>query len=257
MNKSGPGLFEAVIESWRLVIANAGALVRIALVPFILFVALHRLEAAFKPEGMAILAWNLLFTILAAVPAVMLLMPWYRRLLAAADPAMKARPAMWWSVVLMLRWVGLDIMFFAALAPIAAISLQTMAAGAEPASANSGIVIFYFATFIISAYLIYGRMGLALPAVAAEADHGYQRSWAATGASGWRIGLAIVLCWLSINIPIEMLREPLAVENPTLAIQYLDAALGAAFRTVNELLGAAVFAQFYLARKAPPLEGEW
>jgi hypothetical protein len=257
MNKSGPGLFEAVIESWRLVIGNAGAIARIALIPFLLFIALHRLEATFEPEGMAILGWNLLFTILAAVPAAMLLMPWYRRLLAAGDPAMKERPAMWWSVVLMLRWVGLDIMFFAALAPIAAISLQTTAAGAETAPGSPGIVIFYFATFIISAYLFYGRMGLALPAAAAEADHGYRRSWAATGAIGWRIGLAIVLCWLSINIPIEMLREPLAVDDPTLAMQYLDAALGALFRTVNELLGAAVFAQFYLARTAPPLEGEW
>jgi hypothetical protein len=113
MNGSGPGLFEAVIESWRLVIGNAGALARIALIPFLLFIALHRLELAFEPEGMAILAWDLLFTILAAVPAVMLLMPWYRRLLAAADPAMQARPAMWWSVVLMLRWAGLDILFFA------------------------------------------------------------------------------------------------------------------------------------------------
>ena len=59
MNKSGPGLFEAVIESWRLVIANAGALARIALVPFLLFIALHRLEATFEPEGMAILIWAL------------------------------------------------------------------------------------------------------------------------------------------------------------------------------------------------------
>ena len=85
MNGSGPGLFEAVIESWRLVIGNAVALARIALLPFLLFIALHRLGTTFKPEGMAILAWDLLFTILAAAPAAMLLMPWYRHLLASGE----------------------------------------------------------------------------------------------------------------------------------------------------------------------------
>ncbi|MEN8197237.1 MAG: hypothetical protein ABFS30_12110 [Pseudomonadota bacterium] len=256
MNGSGPGLFEAVIESWRLVIGNAAALARVALVPFLLFMALHRLGETFRPEGMAILAWDLLFTTLAAVPAVMLLMPWYRQLLAPSDPSLGSRPTMWWSIVLMLRWMGLDMMFFAALAPIAAISIRTMTTAVESAPENSGIVVFYFATFIISAYLFYGRMGLALPAAAAESDHSYRRSWTETGNNGWRIGFAILLCWLSIQIPVDILRQPLAVENPTLAAQYLDAALGALFRTVNELLGAAVFAQFYLARRARPSEDE-
>ena len=51
MNGSGPGLIEAVIESWRLVIGNAGSLARVALVPFLIFIALNRLESAFMPEG--------------------------------------------------------------------------------------------------------------------------------------------------------------------------------------------------------------
>ena len=97
MNGSGPRLFEAVIESWRLVIGNTAALARTALLPLVIFIALERLDSAFRPEGAAILAWQLLLTILAAPPAVMLLMPWYRRLLTAADPAMAARPATWWS----------------------------------------------------------------------------------------------------------------------------------------------------------------
>jgi hypothetical protein len=189
MNGSGPGLFEAVIESWRLVIGNAAALARIALVPFLIFIALNRLKSAFEPEGMAILAWNLLFTILAAGPAVMLLMPWYRRLLAAADPAMKARPAMWWSVVLMLRWVGLDIMFFAGMAPVVAMSIQVVAAGGEPVP-RLDIFAFYWTAIIMGSYLFYGRMGMALPAAAAESDHSYRRSWAMTQDSGWRIGFA-------------------------------------------------------------------
>jgi len=257
MSSPGPGIFDAVIESWRLVIGNAGALARVAPLPFLIFVALHRLEVAFDPEGMAVLAWSLLFRILAAVPAAMLLMPWYRRLLAAANPGLAAQPTMWWSIVLMLRWVGLEIMFFAALAPITAIWIQTLAAGAEPAPGISGMTIFYVATFIIGVYLFYGRMGLAMPAAAAQTDHSYRHSWATTTAYGRRISVAIILCWLSVQIPVEMLREPLAVEDPTLAMQYLDAALGALFSIVNELLAAAVFAQFYLARTAAPLEGEW
>lgn len=252
MNGSGPGLFEAVIESWRLVIGNAAALARTALLPLVIFIALERLDSAFRPEGAAILAWQLLFTILAAPPAVMLLMPWYRHLLAAADPAMAVRPATWWSIVLMLRWAGLDILFFAAQAPVVALLIQAGPPGVEPGPEYAGIVVFYVATFVISAYLFYGRMGLALPAAAAEADHSYRRSWMATAANGWRIGFAILLCWLSIQFPISMLRQPLAVENATVAMLYLHAALGAVFRVVNELLGAAVFVQFYLARTAGP-----
>ncbi|MBE9558603.1 MAG: hypothetical protein IMF08_17225 [Proteobacteria bacterium] len=256
MNKSGPGLFEAVIESWRLVIANAGELARIALVPFLLFIALNRLEATFEPEGMGILARDLLFTVLAAPPAAMLLMPWYRRLLSTADPAMAARPAMWWSVALMVRWVGLDIMVFAALAPVLAMAIQADAAGGEAAPPPE-ILFIYLTTIIIGFYLFYGRMGLSVPAAAAESDHRYRRSWVATRENGWRIGLAFLLCWVPIQFLIEILGEPLDVENPTMAMQYFNAALGAAVRVLSELVGAAVFAQFYLAQTAPPLEGEW
>ncbi len=256
MNGSGPGLIEAVIESWRLVIGNAAALARIALVPFLLFIALHRLEAAFEPEGMGVLAWQLLFTVLAAPPAVMLLMPWYRRLLTVADPAMTARPAMWWSVALMLRWVGLDIMVLAALAPVTAMSVQAVAAGGE-ATPRPDILFIYLTTIIIGFYLFYGRLGLSVPAAAAESDHRYRRSWTATRETGWRIGFAFLLCWMPIQFLAVILGAPLAVEDPTMAMQYFDAALGATFRVVSELLGAAIFAQFYLAQTAPPLEGEW
>jgi hypothetical protein len=255
MNGSGPGLFEAVIESWRLVIGNAAALARIALLPFLLFMALHRLEAAFEPEGMGVLARDLLFTVLAAPPAAMLLMPWYRQLLAAADPAMAARPAMWWSVALMFRWVGLDIMVFATLAPVLAMSVQAIAAGGE-AEPRPDIFFIYLTTVIIGFYLFYGRMGLSVPAAAAESDHRYRRSWTATHENGWRIGLAFLLCWMPVQFLIEILGGPLDVESPTMAMQYLDAALGAFFRVVSELLGAAVFAQFYLARSARPSENE-
>lgn len=255
MNDSGPGLIEAVIESWRLVISNAGALVRVAAIPFLLFVALNRIEAVFMPEGMGVLAWDLLFTVLAAPPAAMLLMPWYRQLLAAANPAMAARPAMWWSVALMLRWVGLDIMVFSALAPVLAMSIQAVAAGGE-AVPRPDILFIYLTTIVVGFYLFYGRLGLSVPAAAAESNHSYRRSWVATRENGWRITFAFLLCWMPIQFLIDILRQPLAVENPSLAMQYLDAAQGAFFRIVSELLGAAVFAQFYLARTAAPSEDE-
>lgn len=257
MNGSGPGLFEAVIESWRLVIGNAAALVRIAFVPFLLFLALHRLAAAYEPEGaMAVMAWSLLFTVLPAVPAVMLLMPWYRMLLTPANPALATRPATWWSIVLMLRWAGLDTMFFAGMVPVMAMSLQVTSAGGDLAT-RPDILVFQLTMIGIGSYLFYGRMGLALPAAAAETDHSYRRSWAMTRDNGWRIGFAIILCWLPLQFLVSSLLEPLATEDPTLALHYLDAALGALLRTVNELLVTAVYVQFYLARTAPPLEGEW
>ena len=255
MNGSGPGLFEAFIESWRLVIGNAATLARTALIPFLIFIALERLQWAFRPEGEADLAWRLLFVILAAPPAVMLLMPWYRQLLAAADPGLAARPATWWSMVLMLRWLGLDIMFLAVLAPALVITAQVIAAGAEAAPPGQ-IILIHYALVFLGSYLVYGRMGLSLPSAAAEADHGYRHSWAMTGDNGWRIGLAIVLCATSVEFPISILRAPLATENATMAMQYLHAVMGAVSRVTNELLSTAVFAQFYLHLRNNKTEGE-
>ena len=156
----------------------------------------------------------------------MLLMPWYRRLLAAADPSMDGAPG-----YLVVRRSdaalgGLDILFFAGMAPVMAMSVQAVAAGGEPAP-RLDIFVFYWTMIIIGSYLFYGRMGLALPAAAAESDHSYGRSWAMTRDNGWRIGFAVLLCWLPLQLLVGTLREPLATENPTLAIQYLDAALGA------------------------------
>lgn len=251
MNQSGPNLFEAVIESWRMVFGNAAALVRASILPFFLFLGLHRLEELVRADGVVSgLAWGLVFTVLAAVPAVILLMPWYRQLLAVHAPAMSAEPAPGWALILMLRWAGLDVMFFIAMAPISALMIQSTPQAGESAAGTPGLVIFYYATVVIGAYLVYGRMGLAVPAAAAESDHSYLRSWFATRDIGWRIGFAVLICALSIEIPIGILRAPLAVEDPTLGMQYLDAALNAVFRVVNELLGAAVFVQFYLAGMA-------
>jgi hypothetical protein len=258
MNDSGPGLIDAVIQSWRLVLGNARDLVRIGLVPFVIFMGLERLEKAVMPdEGYAVLGWTLLFTILPAVPAAMLLMPWLRSLLAARDPALAARPVGWWSVVLTLRWAGLDVMFFAAMMPVTVMSIQVgMEGGGQPGEA-AAIFIMFWAIFILGSYLIYGRLGLSLPAAAAESDHSYRKAWSVTGSYGWRIGFAVILCWLSIQIPVDLLREPLKSDDPTAVALFLDAALTALSRTINELLSAAVFAQFYIARAARTMQGEW
>jgi hypothetical protein len=259
MNDSGPGLFEAVIESWRLVFGNLRELLRIALLPFLLFMILHRLQQVVMPdEGLVILAWTLLFTILAGVPATILLMPWLRRLLAAADPELASRqPASGWSLVLMLRWIGLDVMFLMALAPISAMEIQAqLASGSEPAEPTIAAFLF-IPIFVFSSYLIYGRMGLSLPAAASESDHRYRRSWQSTTQTGWRIGFAVVLCWLSVQIPVDVARASLASSDPSMAAQVLDAALAALFRTVNELLSAAVYVQFYIALQVRPMKGEW
>lgn len=258
MNDAGPGLIDAVLESWRLVLGNARDLVRIGLFPFLVFMGLARLETAVMPEqGFAVLGWTLLFTILPAVPAAMLLMPWLRSLLAVRDPALAARPVAWWSIVLMMRWVGLDVMFFAVMAPVTAILIQMgMAGGGEPGQA-AGIFILHWVIFILGSYLIYGRMGLSLPAAAAETDHSYRKAWSVTGSYGWRIGFAVILCWLSVQIPVDLLRETMKSDDPTAVTLLLDAALTALFRTINELLSAAVFVQFYLASTARPMQGEW
>ena len=258
MNDSGPGLIDAVLESWRLVLGNARTIVRISLVPFVIFMGLERLEKGVMPaEGMAIMGWTFLFTVLMAVPAAMLLMPWLRLLLSARDLAMASRPAAGWSVVLTLRWAGLDVMFFAAMAPVMLMSIQAGTAGATQPGDAAGIFILFWVIFILGAYLIYGRMGLSLPAAAAESDHSYRKAWSVTGSYGWRIGFAVILCWLSIQIPIDLLREALKSEYPSSAALFLDAALTALFRTINELLSAAVFAQFYIASTTRPMRGEW
>lgn len=248
--ETGPGLVEAVLTSWRLLFDNLRFYLRFALLPFAMFMALHRLEEIVKPEaGMAILGWTFLFTVLAAIPATMLLMPWFRMLLAARSPALAARPAGWWWVVLGLRWAGLDVLMFLALAPVLGMAIRVVSAGGAQVP-HPELVALYWATMILGGYLIYGRMGLSLAGAAAEADHRYRISWAATRHNGWRIGLAIILCWLSVDLPVDFLRSALAEAEPSPAVDILDAAFAALFRTVNELLSAAVYVQFFLAGKS-------
>lgn len=248
MNKTGPSLTEAVIESWRSVFENAAPLARASVLPFFLFLALQRIDQVVGASGGVFgIIWGAAYTILSAVPAVILLMPWYRKLLAARMPAMASQPSLGWSFVMMVRWAGLDLMFFIAMAPITALLSQSGLQSGNPGPGAGNVLLFYYMAFVIGAYLFYGRMGLAVPAAAAESDHRYMRSWFATRENGWRIGFAVLICILPLEIPVEILQSQLSVDGAPLAMQYLNASLGAVVRVVNELLTATIFAQFYLA----------
>ncbi len=253
MSTSAPGVFEAVVGSWRLLLADPPRTARLALLPFFLFLALHRLDSILAPEGVAKVAWGLVFTVLAAVPAMLLLMPWLRGIMAAADPRLNDRPAAGWHLVLLQRWIGLNVMFYVMLLPlqIYTIGLETPGEAAA-AQGSGGVALLFMLLLMLGTYLFYGRMGMALPAAAAEHDHSYLRSWRATRETGWRIAIAILICAASVLIPISGLSRPLLVADPTLAQQYLAAALHALFQVADELLGAAVLVQFYAPVRTPP-----
>lgn len=237
-------VLETAFASWRELLQHAGAALRYAALPFLLILALKRIEVWLDPQGMAALTWGFAFTVLFAAPATLLLVPWYRYMLSAT-PEFAARPAMWWSAVFLARTMVLELLLFAALLPSQAVFVQIQAAGGEADPALSSMVLILFLLLAPALYL-YARSAMVLPAAATEGDHAYSRSWRMTASSGWRIVGILLLCAL----PLYLIGLGLAGPRPEAGLlpttSFVRSALTAALAITGELISATVLAHLYL-----------
>lgn len=238
-------VWETAFASWRYLLENAGAALPAAALPFLLILALNRIGVWLDPHGMAALAWGFAYTVLFAVPATLLLVPWYRRVLSAAQSGPSGRPAAWWSAVFLARTLALELLLFTALLPAQAVFVRIEEAGGEPDPAQFSTVLILFLALLPGLYF-YARSAMALPAAASEGDHRYARSWRLTASSGWGIVGVLLLCAVPVFLVSLGLAEPASDAASPPPPSFLKSALSAALSVTGELVSATALAHVYL-----------
>lgn len=239
-------VWETAVASWRDLLENAGVALRSTVLPFLLILALNRIGVWLEPRGMASVAWAFAYTVLFTVPAMLLLVPWYRHLLSAAAPGLAGPAAPWWSAVFLARTVALELLLFAVLLPSQIAFVPIAEAGGKPDPAQLSTVSILFLALLPGLYF-YGRSSMALPAAASEGDHRFTRSWRMTATCGWRIVGVLLLCALPIFlIGMGMAGPPADTASPPPPPTFLKSALGAALSVTGELIAATALARIYL-----------
>lgn len=229
-------VWDIVVESWRQVAGNAAAWLPGALFPFLMLVALNRLDAWLDSPDFAGLPWRFAYVLLYALPMAWFLVPWYRQIMPSATlPAAGAD-----YVRFALRLLGLDVAFFVATLPMRAAMIQLLALDDQPDPQLSG-------TFLIAALLVppalyaYARCSLAIPAAAAGADDRYERAWRATEDNGWRIVGAALL----VSAPVVLLTIFLPARDPEMPPSFAMSVIVSAVQIALELLVATVLARVH------------
>lgn len=238
-------VWETAFASWRALLENAGVALRCAALPFLMILALGRLGVWLDPQGMAQAVWGFAYTVLFAVPATLLLVPWYRHLLSAAEPGLAGRAASWWSAMFLARTIALELLLFAVLLPSQILLIRIEAAGGEPDPGQSSTVLILFLALLPGLYF-YVRSAMALPAAASEGDHRFARSWRMTVSGGWHIVGVLLLCALPIFLIGLGMVGPPPETGPPPPPGFLKSALGAALSVTGELIAATALAHIYL-----------
>jgi len=243
MPKSDLPRWGIVLDAWRLLIGHSGAALRSAVLPFLMLVAMHRVSAVVEPEGVQVIAWQVLYVAVFPIPAALLLVPWYRLILSAQRPELADRPAQWWYIAFMLRTLGLELMLFVFHVPSMTASILAMEGG-EPDPQMLRLALISLAALAPGFYL-YGRMALALPAAAGAGDDSYGRSWGATRGAGWSIAGIVFVLWFMFYV----LNAMTAGLEPGIFASAADAAIDIA----RELTMAAAIALVYLHYDRTPV----
>jgi len=233
-----------VLDAWRMLVEHSGAALRNAVLPFLMLVAMHRVSVVVEPEGVQVIAWQVLYVAVFPIPAALLLVPWYRLILSAQRPELAARPAQWWYIVFMLRTLGLELMLFVFHAPSIAAGILAMEGGGEPDPQMLRLALISLAALAPGFYL-YGRMALALPAASGAGDDSYGKSWGVTRGAGWRIAGIVFVLWFMFYI----LNVMAAGLEPGVFASAVDAAIDVA----RELTMAAAIALVYLHYDRTPV----
>jgi len=229
---------ETVVGAWRILASRSHEAARLALVPFLLFFALRRLDSYVDSGEGAMLEWSFIYTVLYAAPAAVLLVPWYRAILGGEAAPLRI-PVETWRRFL-VRWLALEGMFFLALLPlhIAAIRMQNGAPAATGAIPLTAIAVIPLALYL------YSRCSLALTAAAIGAPDGFRQSWHLTEANGWRIVGAAMLA-IAPLFAAGMILDALLPEHPSPQVDFASSALLAGLAAATELVGATVMAVIF------------
>jgi len=245
--------WDIVFQAWRLLIENSGAALRMAVLPFLIFLAIHRLVDMADPEGFSAVGWMFFNVVVFPIPAALLLVPWYRHVLSARWPELAERPAHWWYVTFMLRTLGLELMLFAVQLPSAIAGLLAVQSGGEPDPELARMSLFLLLALAPGFYL-YARTAMALPAAAAGGDHSYAQSWRMTDGAGWRIATLVFILWFTFLVINGLaLGVPAEGADPALP-PFLESAIRAAVDVVRELTMAGALALVYLHYGSTPVE---
>lgn len=233
-----------VIEAWRVLIDNTGAALRIAVLPFLILVAMYRLLAMAAPSGLEAIGLQFLFVIAFPVPAALLLVPWYRLIVSARRPELAGRPATWWYVAFMVRTLGLELMLFVFQLPILIASIM-VPQDIETLEPRLALLMWMLFLLVAPGFYLYGRAALSLPAAAGAGDDSYGRSWQVTAGAGWRIGGIVAIPWI-IFLLISWLLSGIPAGIPASVV-------GAAIDVIRELTMAAALALVYLHYDRTPV----
>lgn len=230
-------VWDVVTESWREVAGNAASWLPRALFPFLMLLALNRLDAQLDSPDFAGLPWRFVFTLLYALPMTWFLVPWYREIVAgAAGPAAGIDYTRF-----ALRWLGLDVGFFIATLPFRLVMIQRAGLEEHP-DPQLGMLFLLAAVMVIPALYGYARFSLAVPAAATGADHRYDHAWRTTAENGWRIAGAAILA----SAPIILAMTFVPRGDPDLPPAFALSVLVSAVQLFLELLVATVLARIYI-----------
>lgn len=231
-------VWDITAESWRQVTGSASIWLRQALLPFLLLLALNRLDAQIGSQDVAGLPWRFVHVLLYALPMAWFLVPWYRTILPkSGGPAPAAT-----YLRFVLRWLGLDVAFFVVVLPARLLLIRIAALDGEADPQMSGLFMLA-ALLVVPALYAYARCSLAIPAAAAGADSRYGQAWRRAEGNGWRIIGAALLA--SSPILVLLMLVPVAAD-PELPPTFARSVLLTATQIVLELVVATVLARIYL-----------
>lgn len=234
-------VWRTVLDSWRMVLARAPGLLRVAWLPAILAAELEASVYLIVPEPAGLLA-RVLVIFVTAIPLTVLLVPWYRTVLLDENPVGGA--PLWRMqtphIRFLWRWVLL-----AGLPPIILRIFDLAVASESPALKGAGLLLMVSASVGLS--YIFCRMALVLPAAAIDQLGRLDRAWRLSKGNGWRL---LGICWLAV-LPLLLLvaslgawelGRPPAGDNSALVLIVLSIA-----SVFNILIGTTARALCYRA----------
>lgn len=237
-------VWETTIEAWRHLAANLARVPAVGLFPALLFLALIRLKTQLDLEGWAMLVFGLPYLALHAIPATLIVVPWYRAALLPPGQAAAGPIPAWYYLRLLPRWLLLEMIIFVPLMPVEAIGIA-YDIGKDAADPRNASYLLLTIMVIGAAAWPYARSSVALPAAALGADARFAQAWRLSVGNGWRIVGAMLLCSAPLIFSAIVVRRWFPQE-PAPDLDFVLSCLGAVYYLFTELLGASLLAQVYL-----------